>query len=366
MRIAIDAFGGDNAPIEILKGAALAEKEYGVHIVLCGDENIIKKCIADNNITFNELDIVNATDVISMHDDPTSLLKSHKDSSMAVAFRELAEGRADAFVSAGSTGAVVVGGTFIVKRIKGIKRPALAAMLPSPDSYYMMMDIGANAECRPEMLHQFGVMASAYLKKVEKIDNPTMDMGANAECRPEMLMQFGIMTSVYLEKVMGIENPRIALLNIGTEDTKGTELQKEAYKLLQDSDLNFIGNIESRELPNGVCDAVITDGYTGNIALKLIEGTAITLFSMLVPVFKKNFLTKICYLILKGGLRGVKNKMNASEVGGAPLLGTKKPVFKAHGNSNAYAFKNALGKAKLFAENDVIGTIENSFNEEEK
>lgn len=331
MRIAIDAFGGDNAPIEILKGAALAEKEYGVHIVLCGDENIIKKCIADNNITFNELDIVNATDVISMHDDPTSLLKSHKDSSMAVAFRELAEGRADAFVSAGSTGAVVVGGTFIVKRIKGIKRPALAAMLPSPDSYYMMMDIGANAECRPEMLHQFGVMASAYLKKVEKIDNPT-----------------------------------IGLLNIGTEDTKGTELQKEAYKLLQDSDLNFIGNIESRELPNGVCDAVITDGYTGNIALKLIEGTAITLFSMLVPVFKKNFLTKICYLILKGGLRGVKNKMNASEVGGAPLLGTKKPVFKAHGNSNAYAFKNAIGKAKLFAENDVIGTIENSFNEEEK
>ncbi len=331
MRIAIDAFGGDNAPLEIIKGAALAEKEYGVHIVLCGDENIIKKCIANNNITFNELDIVNATDVISMHDDPTSLLKAHKDSSMAVAFRELAEGRADAFVSAGSTGAVVVGGTFIVKRIKGIKRPALAAMLPSPDSYYMMMDIGANAECRPEMLHQFGVMASAYLKKVEKIDNPT-----------------------------------IGLLNIGTEDTKGTELQKEAYKLLQDSDLNFIGNIESRELPNGVCDAVITDGYTGNIALKLIEGTAITLFSMLVPVFKKNFLTKMCYLILKGGLRGVKNKMNASEVGGAPLLGTKKPVFKAHGNSNAYAFKNAIGKAKLFAENDVIGTIENSFNEEEK
>lgn len=331
MRIAIDAFGGDNAPLEIIKGAALAEKEYGVHIVLCGDENIIKKCIADNNIIFNELDIVNATDVISMHDDPTSLLKAHKDSSMAVAFRELAEGRADAFVSAGSTGAVVVGGTFIVKRIKGIKRPALAAMLPSPDSYYMMMDIGANAECRPEMLHQFGVMASAYLKKVEKIDNPT-----------------------------------IGLLNIGTEDTKGTELQKEAYKLLQDSDLNFIGNIESRELPNGVCDAVITDGYTGNIALKLIEGTAITLFSMLVPVFKKNFLTKMCYLILKGRLRGVKNKMNASEVGGAPLLGTKKPVFKAHGNSNAYAFKNAIGKAKLFAENDVIGTIENSFNEEEK
>lgn len=330
MRIVVDAFGGDNAPLEILKGASLAEKEYGVHIILCGSEDVIKKCIAENNIEFNELDIVDAPDVISMHDDPTSLLKAHKDSSMAVAFRELAEGRADAFVSAGSTGAVVVGGTFIVKRIKGVKRPALAAMLPSPDSHYMMMDIGANAECRPEMLLQFGIMASAYLEKVE-----------------------------------GINNPTVGLLNIGTEDTKGTELQREAYKLLASSDLNFVGNIESRELPKGVCNAVITDGYTGNIALKLIEGTATTLFSMLKPVFLKNILTKLCYLALKGGLRGVKNKMNASEVGGAPLLGTKKPVFKAHGNSDAFAFKNAIHKAMLFAKNDVIGTIENSFIEKE-
>lgn len=329
MRIVIDAFGGDNAPLEIIKGASLAQKEYGVDIVLCGDETVIKKCIDENAISFSSLEIVHASDVISMHDDPTTLLKAHKDSSMAVAFRELAEGRADAFVSAGSTGAVVVGGTFIVKRIKGIKRPALAAMLPSPESHYMMMDIGANAECRPEMLLQFGVMASKYLEKVEGIDNPT-----------------------------------VGLLNIGTEETKGTELQKEAYKLLAESDLNFVGNVESRELPNGVCNAVITDGYTGNIALKLIEGTASTLFSMLKPVFLKNLLTKLSFLILKDGLRGLKNKMNASEVGGAPLLGTKKPVFKAHGNSDAYAFKNAIRKAMLFAEKDVIGAIEGSFVEE--
>lgn len=249
---------------------------------------------------------------------------------MAVAFRELAEGRADAFVSAGSTGAVVVGGTFIAKRIKGIKRPALAAMLPAPNSHYMMMDIGANAECRPEMLLQFGVMASKYLEKVE-----------------------------------GINNPTVGLLNIGTEDTKGTELQKEAYKLLSDSEINFVGNIESRELPNGVCDAVITDGYTGNIALKLIEGTATTLFSMLKPVFTKNLLSKLCFVVLKDGLRGLKNKMNASEVGGAPLLGTKKPVFKAHGNSDAFAFKNAIHKAMLFAQNDVISSIEDCFAEKE-
>ena len=330
MEIVVDAFGGDNAPLEIIKGAALAEKEYNVSIILCGDKQEITNCIEENNIHFNSLNIVDAPDVISMHDDPTSLLKAHKNSSMAVAFRELAEGRADAFVSAGSTGAVVVGGTFIVKRIKGVKRPALAAMLPSPDSHYMMMDIGANAECRPEMLLQFGVMASAYLEKVENIDNPT-----------------------------------VALLNIGAEDTKGTELQKEAYKLLSESGLNFVGNIESRELPNGPYNAVITDGFTGNIALKLIEGTATTLFSMLKPVFTKNILTKLSFLTLKSGLRTVKNKMNASEVGGAPLLGTKKPVFKAHGNSDAFAFKNAIHKAMLFAQNDVIGTIENSFIEKE-
>ncbi len=330
MRIVVDAFGGDNAPLEILKGAALAEKEYGVHIVLCGDEKTIRKCIEDNGIYFDELDIVDAPDVISMHDEPTSLLKAHKNSSMAVAFKVLADGEADAFVSAGSTGAVVVGGTFIVKRIKGIKRPALAALLPSPDSHYMLMDVGANAECRPEMLLQFGVMASAYLEKVE-----------------------------------GISNPRVGLLNIGTEDSKGTEMHKEAYKLLQESELNFIGNVESRELPAGPCDAVITDGFTGNIALKLIEGTVKTLFTMLKPVFSKNLFSKLSYLILKDGLRSIKRKLNADEVGGAPLLGTKKPVFKAHGSSNALAFKNAIGKAKLFAENGVISTIENTFTEKE-
>lgn len=329
MRIAVDAFGGDNAPLEILKGAAMAEKEYGVDIVLCGNEEEIKKCIEENNITFNKLNIVDAPDVISMHDEPTSLLKAHKNSSMAVAFKTVADGDADAFVSAGSTGAVVVGGTFIIKRIKGIKRPALAAMLPAGNKYTMLMDVGANADCRPEMISQFGVMASAYLKKVENI-----------------------------------ENPKIALLNIGTEDTKGGELQKESFNLLKSAPINFVGNLESRDLLSGDCDAVVTDGFTGNIALKLIEGTANTFFSMLKPVFTKNLLTKLSFLTLKSGLRGIKRTMSADEVGGAPLLGTKKPVFKAHGSSKAVAFKNAIHKAALFAENDVIGTIENSFSQE--
>lgn len=326
MRIAVDAFGGDNAPLEIIKGSADAEKEYGVQIVLCGNKDVITKCIEDNNIVFTNLEIVDAPDVITMEDDPVSLLKAKNNSSMAVAFREVAEGRADAFVSAGSTGAIVVGGTFIVKRIHGVKRPAIAAMIPSPDSHFMMMDVGANSECRPEMILQFGVMASAYLEKVE-----------------------------------GIENPSVGLLNIGAESTKGTSMHQEAFKLLSESSLNFIGNVESRDLPTGVCNAVVTDGFTGNIALKLIEGTALTLFSMLKPVFSKNILTKLSFLVLKKGLRGVKNKMNAAEVGGAPLLGVRKPVFKAHGNANAFAFKNAIRNAMLFAQNDVIGTIENSF-----
>ncbi|MBR2044289.1 MAG: phosphate acyltransferase PlsX [Clostridia bacterium] len=322
MKIVIDAFGGDNAPAAPIEGAALAQKELGVGIILTGDEKLIKNYISENNIHFDDLRIVHTEDVISMHDEPTSLLKAHKNSSMAVAFSLLSEGEADAFVSAGSTGAVVVGGTLIVKRIKGVKRPALASMIPSPDSSYMLMDMGANAECRPEMLQQFGIMASAYLKNVE-----------------------------------GRENPKIGLLNIGTEDTKGGELQKEAYALLQKAPINFVGNVESREMPKGICDAVITDGFTGNVALKLIEGTASTLFKMLKGVFYKNIITTLAAGILKKDLYGIKSKMDSSEVGGALLLGVKKPVIKAHGNSDAKAIKNAVRQAKYFYDGRVIESI---------
>ncbi|MBQ6816307.1 MAG: phosphate acyltransferase PlsX [Clostridia bacterium] len=325
MKVVIDAFGGDNAPLEIIKGAALAQAELGVDIILTGDEAIINNCINKNGIVFKNLKVVHTTDVISMHDDPTSLLKAHKESSMAVAFRLLADGEADAFVSAGSTGAVVVGGTLIVKRIKGVKRPALASMIPSPDSSYLLMDMGANAECRPEMLCQFGIMASAYLESVE-----------------------------------GRKNPSIALLNIGTEDTKGDELRKEAFNLLSQAPINFVGNVESREMPKGVCDAVITDGFTGNIALKLIEGTTVTMFKMLKQVFYKNITSKLAAAVLKKGLYSIKSKMDSSEVGGAPLLGVAKPVIKAHGSSDAKAIKNAVKQAVLFANNDVIGKITNN------
>ena len=247
---------------------------------------------------------------------------------MALAFKELAEDRADAFVSAGSTGAIVVGGTFIVKRIKGIKRPALAGMIPSPDGHYMLLDMGANAECRPEMLCQFGIMASAYLKGVE-----------------------------------GKENATIGLLNIGTEDTKGGELQKEAYKLLSEAPINFVGNIESREMPKGVCDAIVTDGFTGNIALKLIEGTAITFFKLIKNSLYKSLKNKLAALVIKKDLYSLKSMMDSSEVGGAPLLGVRKPVIKAHGNSDAKAIKNAIKQAILFTQNNVIENITKSLEE---
>ena len=323
MRVVIDAFGGDNAPLEIVKGASLASVEYGCEITLCGNESEINRVISENDLKFfGELKIVHTEDVISMHDDPTSLLKTHKESSMALAFKELSEDRADAFVSAGSTGAVVVGGTLIVKRIKGIKRPALGGMIPSPKGRYMLMDMGANAECRPEMLEQFGIMASAYLKGVE-----------------------------------GIKNPKIGLLNIGTEDTKGTELQKETYELLKNAPINFVGNIESREMPKGECDAVITDGFTGNIALKLIEGTASTLFKLIKQVLYKNIFNKLAALVIKKGLYSLKSMMDSTEVGGAPLLGVRKPVIKAHGNSDAKALKNAIRQAITFTETKVIDAI---------
>lgn len=329
MRVVVDAFGGDNAPLEIIKGASLASLEYSTEITLTGNEKTIKQIIAENNLSFyGELKIVDTDDVISMHDEPTSLVKAHSESSMALAFKELAENRADAFVSAGSTGAIVVGGTLIIKRIKGVKRPALAGIIPAPKGHYMLMDMGANAECRPEMLCQFGIMASAYLEGVE-----------------------------------GKKNPEIGLLNIGTEDTKGGELQKEAYKLMTDAPINFVGNIESREMPKGVCDAVITDGFTGNIALKLIEGTSSTLFSLIKEVFYKSILNKLAALVVKKDLSRVKKLMDSTEVGGAPLLGVRKTVIKAHGSSNAKAVKNAVGQAIKFTETGVVEKITASLSE---
>lgn len=330
MKIAVDAFGGDNAPLEIIRGAAEAAREYGVDILLTGNEEIIKKCISENEIIFpNGYKIAHSDDAISMDDDPVSIIKEHKNCSMAIAFKALNEGTADAFVSAGSTGAIVVGGTLIVKRIKGVKRPALGSIIPS-------------AGGEPYLL---------------------MDMGANAECRPEMLCQFGVMASVFVENVAGKKNPRIGLLNIGTEDTKGDTLRKEAYALLRNSPVNFVGNIESRDMPKGICDVIITDGFTGNIALKLMEGTTVQTFKLVKGVMKRSVKNILAAAVLKKDLYEIKELLDSSEIGGAPLLGVRKPVVKAHGSSDAKAIKNAIRQAVQTAEKNVCGIIEEKLAE---
>ncbi len=325
MRIAVDAFGGDNAPLASIKGAELAYKEYGYEIVLVGKREEINKVAFENNIDLTNITIEEASDVIEIEDEPTKILKEKRQSSMAKTLELLADGKVDAAVSAGSTGALVVGGTFIVKRIKGIKRCALAAVMPSKKDYIMMLDVGANAEVKPEYL-----------------------------------MQFGVMGKVYMENVMNVKSPKVALLNIGAEDCKGTETQIEAYKLLKDTNINFVGNIEGRDIMQGDVDVIVADGFSGNVALKTVEGVASTLFSMIKQVMTKNAVTTLAAAILKPSLKILKNKMDYSAVGGAPLLGTKKPVFKAHGSSNEIAFKNAIQKAALFAENKVIEKIEGS------
>ncbi len=322
MRIALDAFGGDNAPLSVIKGAQMAVEEFGADIVLTGDKDVIAKCAADNGISLDGIEIRHTDEVFSMHDKPTDIVKAKRKTSMGLAFDLVASGECDAVVSAGSTGAVVVGGTLILKRIKGVKRPALGSIIPAKDKSFLLMDVGANADCRPEML-----------------------------------AQFAIMSSVYMNRVQGVENPEVGLLNIGTEDTKGGELQLAAYKMMSELPINFVGNIESRDLPVGVCDAVVTDGFTGNIALKLYEGVASNLLSMIKDIMYSKLKFKLAGAVLKPGLRVIKRKTDSSEVGGAPVLGVSKPVIKAHGSSNAYAIKNAVKQAIEFSNCGAIDAI---------
>ena len=323
MNIIADGFGGDNAPLEILKGCAMAVKEYGVSITLTGKEDELRSCAKDNNISLEGMKIVHASQVMSFCDEPGEILKSMKDSSLAVGLRLLAEGKGDAFVTAGSTGAVTVGATFIVKRIKGVRRIALATPIPSDKGCYFLIDCGANAECRADMLAQFAVMGSAYM-----------------------------------EKIMGIENPKVGLVNNGTEPSKGTQLQLDAYALLSKAPVNFAGNVEARQLPYGDVDVAVADGFTGNVILKLTEGVGLTMYGNIKRVFTRNAVSKLAASLVMKGLKEFKKKMDYTEYGGAPLMGTSKPVFKAHGSSNAYAFKNAIRQAVKFVEGDVIKKIE--------
>lgn len=320
-KIIVDAFGGDNAPLEVIKGCAKAVEHLKVNIVLTGDENKIKKCASDNGISLDGIEIVHTEEVFDIHEEPSEIMKSGKNSSMAVGLKLLSEDKGDAFVSAGSTGALVMGATFIVKRIKGIKRIAPAPIFPADKGNFILLDAGANTECRPKMLVQFAVMGSAYMEKIMKVKNPT-----------------------------------VGLLNIGAEDTKGRELEIETYKLLKESGLNFTGNIEARDIPKGECRVVVTDGFTGNIVLKLYEGMGSLFASKMKWIFSGAGKIGALFSIKK--LKEFKKQMDYKEVGGSALLGVRKPVIKAHGSSDARAFFNAIRQAKRCVDTNVTGAIE--------
>ena len=330
MKIILDAMGGDHAPEAPVLGAVEAAKAYGTKITLVGRGEEILDVLRKAGIQDlpDGIEISNADDVVDMHDDPASVIHKRKNSSMVVGLKMLADGNGDAFVSAGSTGALLTGATLIVKRVKGIRRAAMGPAMPN----------------------------KAGGKTV------ILDCGANAECTPEFLLQFGLVGSLHAKKTCGIENPRVGLLNIGTEDSKGTPLQKQAYALLKEAGdrglINFVGNVEARDVPLGAVDVVVCDGFAGNVLLKAIEGTAMFMGSLMSKMFKKNLLSKLAAMLVMTDLKAFKKLLDYREIGGTEFLGIRKPVIKAHGSSDMIAFRNAVRQAELAASSDNSAELE--------
>ena len=324
LKIIIDAMGGDNAPEEIVKGAVRAHRELGVAITLVGREEEVRACLKNEGC--EDLEVVDARDVITMEDDPSTATRRKKDASMTVALNLLRDGVGDAVVSAGSTGALLTGATLIVKRIRGIRRAAMAPVLPAGEHGVMLIDCGANVECTPEYLLQFAYMGSFYAKKM-----------------------------------MGCPEPRVGLLNVGTEDTKGGSLQHETFALLKQADaegrIRFIGNVEGTGVFNGGVDVVVTDGFTGNVLLKGAEGVIKFMMNSLKGVFYKSTKNKLAAAVLKKDLKNMARSMDVNEVGGTALVGISKPVIKAHGSSNAASIFAAVRQAKIFVESGIIADI---------
>ena len=331
MKIILDAMGGDLAPEAPVLGAIEAAKAYGAQITLMGRGEEILEVLKKNNIANLPagMEICHADDVVDMHDDPANVVRKRKGSSMVMGLKILSEGQGDAFVSAGSTGALLSGATLVVKRVKGIRRAAMAPSMPTKAGTKVII----------------------------------CDCGANAECTPEFLLQFGLVASLYAKKTLKVENPRVGLLNIGTEDTKGTQLQKDAYALLTAASekglLNFVGNVEARNVPLGDVDVVVCDGFNGNVLIKTIEGTAMFFGSMMKhKIFKRSFLSKIGYLFCKKGVDDVMKMMDSREIGGTQFLGIKQPVIKCHGNSDPLAFRNGVRQAIQAAEGNFAEELE--------
>lgn len=322
MKIAIDAMGGDHAPLEPVKGAIDALQHIDAEMVLIGDEGQIRQELKKYKYDESRVTVVHTSEVITGEDKPVVAIKRKKDSSMVVGLLQLKDKEIDAFVSAGNTGALLAGGLLRVGRIKGIDRPALCSVYPTRTGMSILADAGANADCKPRNL-----------------------------------LEFGIMGSLYAQNVLSIDNPRVGLANIGHEEGKGNALVIEAYDMLKESNVNFIGNVEARDIPDGATDVIVCDGFTGNVILKLSEGVAKSFSSMIKEIFMKSPLTKVAALLVKNGLGEMKKGMDYTEYGGAPLLGVKGLVVKAHGSSNAKAFMNAIRYAEKAAASGVVEKI---------
>ena len=325
MKLALDAMGGDNAPKAIIEGAYAALEQFpNLEILLYGQQDKMDPYLKRNA----RLTTIHCEEVVEGEDDPARAVRRKKDSSMAKMLQAVANGEADACLSAGNTGALMAGGLFVVGRIDGVQRPALATTLPTLDGRGFLM----------------------------------LDLGANADAKPEHLLQYAIMGDIYAKKVTGIQTPKLGLLNIGTEDKKGNDVTKATFSLLKEAPVNFVGNVESRDLFEGLADVLVTDGFTGNMVLKTIEGTVISMFSMMKDAFTSSTKAKVGYVLAKDGLRGIKHKMDYSEYGGAALFGLKAPVIKAHGSSNAHAIVSAIKQANLMVEHKVCETISKTIN----
>lgn len=328
MKVIVDAMGGDNAPQSNVQGALNAIKEYGVDVVLTGDGKILLECLKSLGVENlpKGLEIVHAGEIITMEDDPATAFRRKKDSSLTVGLELLNEGAGDAFVSAGSTGALLSAATLLTKRVKGIRRAALAPVVPTGNGGAVLIDCGANAECTPEYL-----------------------------------LQFAYMGSFYAQRVLGRKEPKVGLLNIGAEPTKGTKLQKETYLLLEEAgrsgEIHFAGNVEAREAVEGAVDVIVADGYSGNIFLKTVEGAGLFLGRQMKGMFKKNLITKLAAVLVKDGIREFKALLDADRVGGTALIGISKPVIKAHGSSNAVAIQNAIRQGFTLAQSGLIDDI---------
>lgn len=332
MRIILDGMGGDNAPKSVVQGAVLASKETEHEIVIVGPEEIIKNELRGLKYDPKKIKISHAPDVITNDDAPVRAVRSKKDSSIVKGINLVKSGEGDIFISAGSTGALLAGGLFILGRIQGIDRPALAAVYPILKGGISLL----------------------------------LDAGANSECKPNNLLEFGIMGSIYMEKVLGIKNPTVGLVNIGVESKKGNTLTKASYELLGESHVNFIGNVEAREIPKGACDVIVTDGFTGNVVLKLTEGMGLSVMGLLKKKFTEGIKAKLGSMLLLDKLSQIKKDFDYSEYGGAPILGVRGPIIKMHGSSNPNAVKNTILKGIPYVEENVVEIIQNSVLEIEE